>query len=202
MRLSEGALNNCLSTLPAFLGEKILRYRRWEDRQAVLVGKLLLREVLAKRGYAPDCLERLRFDSYGRPHLEENVDFNISHSGEFVLCAVASGGRVGVDVERVRDLDISQFHKYFSAESWQEITASENRPQSFFDHWTMRESVIKADGRGLSIPLKKLHVEEGAVALDGKNWFLKKLDLAPGYSCHLATDGKNPEINMRIGNSL
>ncbi|MDR2383938.1 MAG: 4'-phosphopantetheinyl transferase superfamily protein [Prevotellaceae bacterium] len=30
---------------------------------------------------------------------------------------------------------------------------------TFYDYWTIKESVIKAEGRGLSIPLKNIFVK-------------------------------------------
>jgi 4'-phosphopantetheinyl transferase len=192
-------MSKWLLTLPVSTRAKIRQYHRWQDQQASLLGKLLLREALVANGAAADCLEQLQLDSYGRPHLGDKGDFNISHSGEFVLCARTSAGKVGVDVERVRALDISEFQRYFSPENWLEIIGEENPLRSFFDHWTMRESVIKADGRGLSIPLANLVVKNGTMALDGKKWFLQKLDLAPGYCCHLATDRADYEIRMNRG---
>jgi len=197
------ALENCLATMPAFIAEKIKRYRRWEDRQSGLIGKLLLKEALARHGYGSDCLSRLQTGSYGRPRVSGSVDFNISHSGEFVVCAITAVGRVGVDIERIRDMDISRFHRYFFQESWQEISASVNDLRCFFDHWTMRESVMKADGRGLSVPLTELNVKDGKVVLDGKVWHLKKVELSSSYCCHLATDIENPELHIgRAGNPL
>ena len=196
--LPQDALENCLSTMPAFIGEKIQRYRRWEDRQAGLIGKLLLKEALTGHGYGSDCLSKLQTDSYGRPQVGGAVDFNISHSGEFVVCAITSLGRVGVDIECIRDMDISGFQRYFSQESWQEISASVKDLRCFFDHWTMRESVIKADGRGLSVPLKELNVKEGKVVLDSKIWHLKKVELSSSYCCHLATDIENAELHINI----
>ncbi|MBU0485489.1 MAG: 4'-phosphopantetheinyl transferase superfamily protein [Proteobacteria bacterium] len=198
-RLSDDVMHKWMTTLPGSIRDAISRFQRWEDRQASLYGKLLLREALTLNGADPDCLEHLRLDRYGRPYLEERVDFNISHSGEFVVCAVTSFGKIGVDVERVRALDIVEFQKYISPENWQEINRQEDPLRSFFDHWTMRESVIKADGRGLSIPLDNLAVKNGAVALEGKEWFLRKLDLAPDYCCHLATDRNDLEIMLHKG---
>ncbi|MDO8721938.1 MAG: 4'-phosphopantetheinyl transferase superfamily protein [Syntrophales bacterium] len=189
-------LENCLLTMPAFIREKIQRYHRWEDRQAGLLGKLLLREALTWYGYGPDYLSRLQTDGYGRPRVGDSLDFNISHSGEFVVCVITAVGRVGVDIERIRDMDISGFHRYFLQESWQEISASVNDLRCFFDHWTMRESVIKADGRGLSVPLKELNVKEEKVVLDSKVWHLKKVELSSSYCCHLATDIENPELHI------
>ncbi len=189
-------LEDCLSAMPASIGEKIRRYHRWEDRQAGLLGKLLLKEALTGHGYGPDCLNLLQTDDYGRLRVGGAVDFNISHSGEFVLCAITSAGRVGVDIERIRAMDISGFHRYFSQENWQEINRASHSRQCFFDHWTMRESVIKADGRGLSVPLKELHVKEGKILLNGQVWHLKKVELANAYCCHVATDIANPELRL------
>src|ERR1700761_3865193 len=74
------------------------RDRRAQARAAL--GRVLARHL----GGAPPVLAR---DSRGKPRLAEDpgrLSFNLSHSGNLALVALAPGGiDVGVDVERVKE---------------------------------------------------------------------------------------------------
>ena len=75
-----------------------------------------------------------------------------------------------------------------TATQWNEINNSENPIQTFYKYWTIKESVIKADGRGFYIPLEQLEVENNTVQVDDKMWFVNNFVVANGYSTALATN--------------
>lgn len=79
--------------------EKILCVRQWEDRQRSLLGKVLLVMHLKQLGYDASVLDKLSYDSYGRPHLPLDFDFSISHSGNYVTfaCVFQGWDRLGGD---------------------------------------------------------------------------------------------------------
>ena len=49
--------------LPDILAKKINRYRKWEDRQSVLFGKLLLLKGLQEYGFPTNCLKQLEYNN-------------------------------------------------------------------------------------------------------------------------------------------
>ncbi len=173
-------------TLPEAERREIARFRRGEDRRARLLGKLLLRKSLREYGYGPDCLERIERDGYGRPFLAGAVDFNISHSGRYVVCAVSDEGDVGIDVERVRPIELADFEDLVPPLHWKAIKESTDSDRSFCGYWTMYESVIKADGGGLSVAPGLLRLEGNRAVLGGRERFLKEILIDPDYICHLA----------------
>jgi 4'-phosphopantetheinyl transferase len=173
--------------LPENIQAKVMRYRRWEDRQAKMLGHLLLREGLSERGFDVESLGVISTEQFGRPYVRQNVDFNVSHSGDYVVCAVSEGTRVGIDIEKRRAFSFSDLAECFTEDEQEELMNSENRTVTFYDLWTMKESVLKADGRGLFVPLSQVVIEDGLARLNGAKWFLTKLDFGADYSCHLAT---------------
>lgn len=195
-RLPETLWADYLRRLPQEIQNKTERYVRWEDRQRGLLGKLLLLDGLVKRGYAADCLERLSTDKFGRPFLEGGIDFNISHSGGYAVCAITREERVGIDVEAVRDIKLSDFRRYMNVEEWRKISASSEPYEEFHKYWTKKESIMKADGRGFSIPLEDIRLGEGSAVLYDTRWFLKEISVRPGYRCHIASDSEHPEIRI------
>jgi 4'-phosphopantetheinyl transferase len=81
-------LQALLDRLPVAMQQKILGYRRWQDAYGSLLGKLLLERAMKKAGL-PGDLKGLRESAYGRPHWADGPDFNISHSGNRVVCVLS-----------------------------------------------------------------------------------------------------------------
>jgi 4'-phosphopantetheinyl transferase len=215
--LSPNAFQELLSCLPPELQQKVSAYRRWQDAYGSLFGKLLLKKALLQAGLSPD-LTGLRTTSYGRPYLEgygksypegndrpypdggqDNVgrmDFNISHSGNRVVCILNTQGRVGIDLEETGAIAMDDFQSQFTAAEWAAITGAAMPLQAFYHYWTAKESLIKADGRSLQIPLDTLEigsqpsvlVNGRQILVNGRQWYIRDLPIFPGYVCHIACE--------------
>lgn len=59
---------------------------------------------------------------------------------------------------------------------------------AFYKFWTMKEAIIKADGKGLTIPLNDLNLlnNSNLVKIDQTVWSLQKIHLDEDYVCHMA----------------
>jgi len=170
---------------------------RWQDRHSHLFGKLLLVEGLKQFGYDINSLSHLLYNKYDRPFLNENIDFNISHSDEFVICAIGQKVRIGIDIERIKEIDFSHFSRVMTNEQWDTINNSINPKQTFFNFWVIKESVIKANSRGLSIPLLDLYVNSNnTVNFDKMTWYLKELLIDKDYCSFLSSN--IPIQNIKI----
>ena len=168
--------------------DKVKRYRRWQDAQAHLVGRLLLLEGLRALGMDKDAIPVLRYSAFERPYFEGKIglEFSITHSGEYVLCALSDRGRVGVDMEKLRPIALEDMQLSFSEREWAVISASEHPTEQLFDCWTQKEAVMKADGRGMAIAQQiTVAGKEGSVA--GNTWHLKTLAVDSNYRAHLAS---------------
>ena len=69
----------------------------------------------------------------------------------------------------------------------EKIISSEYPLNVFYDFWTKKESVIKADGRGLEIPLNEFEVINNSVCINSSTWHLQELIVNDNYKAHLAT---------------
>ncbi|MBF8277384.1 MAG: 4'-phosphopantetheinyl transferase [Candidatus Brocadiaceae bacterium] len=188
--------NACLQKMPEALQTQTLRFVRWQDRLANLLGKTLLRECLMKHGYSPDCLKKITYTEYNRPFIDGAMDFNISHSGNYVVCAINTAGRIGVDVERMKPLKIEEFKDCMTSEEWRTIQDAPSRLEKFYELWTLKESVIKGDGRGLSLPLPDVRVEGEIVRVGNACWYAKKINLDSHYSCHTAANHEISSLQL------
>lgn len=185
-----------IDILPNEIKEKNSHFMRWQDRHSHLFGKLLLVEGLQYFGYGRNELVKLKYNEYDKPYLENDIDFNISHSGKYVLCAIGRNLKLGVDIEGIKEIDFSDFKKVMTHDQWHDINRSDDPTKTFFKYWTIKESIIKADSRGLSVPLLNIHVDGNSVHLDGKTWYLYDLKVDEEYSTCLTTDKKNITIEM------
>lgn len=132
-------------------------------RRQALLTRALVRTVLSRYCSMPPEQWRFVRDAHGRPHVADEQrapglpTFNLSHTRGLIACAVSGASAVGADVEHARDrhtsLDIAD--RYFAAGESAALRALPPGQQidRFFHYWTLKESYIKARGKGLSIPL-------------------------------------------------
>lgn len=187
-KFSTEKFNSYLNLLPAGMVQQISRYRRWEDAHASLIGKLLLVEGLKKYDGDHHLLHSIKYSEYNRPYLE-HVEFNISHSGNYVLCVISNNEfRIGVDVEEVKPIDFSDFNQQFTEAEWRVIKSDIDPLRGFYKMWTRKEAIVKADGKGLSIPLKDIIIDNDTAKVGDECWYLKSIDLDQRHIVNLACD--------------
>ena len=173
--------------LPLEVLEKNKAFRFWEDQHRHLFGILLLRKGLNDHGYGPGVLNKLKKGPYGKPYLGKGIDFNISHSGKFIVCAIGKYVKLGVDIEEEKDVDFSDFSFVMNDSEWDSIYQSESPRAKFFEFWTLKESVLKAEGQGLSGDLQQFSIESQKVKYHGNYWHLSRLCHFKNMACCLAS---------------
>ncbi len=193
-KLNEVDFFKYLDLVPIEIKNKILSFKRWEDCQASLYGKLLLKKGLEELGLDSGLIN-LKYTKYGRPYLEGNPDFNISHSSCYVVCAISTDSKIGIDIEEVKAIPIYDFKEQFSEEEWNIITASNNKYLWFYYYWTAKEAVIKAEGKGLNFPLKNITIKNNKTKIDETVWYIKDISLIKNYVLQIASD---KAINEKI----
>ncbi|MEV8109165.1 4'-phosphopantetheinyl transferase superfamily protein [Streptomyces sp. NPDC088135] len=104
---------------------------------------------------------------HGRPYIDRPCtrwEFSLSRSGPHWVCAAAEGVRVGVDLERVRPMDVSSLAPgVLSAGERRHLgeVPPEFRPAEFLRCWTRKEAVVKASGIGIEAELGAIDVTPG-----------------------------------------
>ncbi|MDX6191915.1 4'-phosphopantetheinyl transferase superfamily protein [Flavobacterium sp. Fl-318] len=176
------------------LRKKSNSYRKWEDQHAFVLGRLLLMECLNEIGISKNAILDIKYNEFGKPFLNNDIDFNISHSGNFVICAIAQKAKLGIDIEVITPIDFKDYNYILTAEEWQKIHLSEDPLKSFFRLWTMKESLIKAVGNGLSIPLLDITIHNNKVLYDNKSWNLTELVLSENSCASVATTIAHPNF--------
>ena len=101
-------------------------------------------------------------------NLPEESIFNFSHSGTCVMCAVCMDGRkarVGCDVEKTGQLRMNIAMRYFCKEEYElikEAGSDEEKTDLFFRYWVLKESFMKATGKGMALPVNSFCIRMDA----------------------------------------
>lgn len=196
-QLSNFQYNDFLNILPFDQRKRNQRFVRWQDRHLHLFGRLLLIEGLKQFGFGNNEIDKLEYNKNERPFLKNSeIDFNISHSGNYAICAISGKTKVGMDIEEIKPVEFADFKRIFTKREWAEIDNSNDPLMKFYTFWTRKESIIKADGRGLSIPLDSIDVVEDYVMYDNQVWYLTELAINANYKACLASN--MPNMSSRI----
>lgn len=169
-----------LEGLPPSMHQRALRYRRKEDAYSFIAGRLLLQRGLEYQGI-DDSIEHIQIEESGKPFLK-SAYFNISHSDERVVCAITETGKIGIDIEKEKEVELVNFKPWFTAMEWKDIVESQTSLQQFYRYWTRKESIIKALGWTLS-QLHQIHldIKQDVFHENGKTWYIQNLDIGSDY---------------------
>jgi 4'-phosphopantetheinyl transferase len=169
---------------------KIKNFRRWQDAQLSLLGLYLLRYSLKQFEKKLDISE-LNFNSNSKPYLNgENLEFNISHSGDIVVCAISDQFEIGIDIEILKDIDVGDFKGQMTDNELKKVIYANDVTASFFDFWTQKEAVLKAQGSGIIEFMQSFEIIDKRTTLNHSHFFIKEIPLDDRYKCHIAFKDK------------
>lgn len=187
-----------LLRFPIDFQNKIKNYRRWQDAQSSLLGRILLNAGVDNFNVKYKEID-IRYTKYKKPYLgDEDVCFNISHSGEIVVCAVTNVCDIGIDIELQRNIQVEDFKHQMTDTEWSKISTASNKMDSFYNYWTQKEAVIKGCGKGLFIPLNSFEIYQNSTNIDNEKFFLTEIKLGDDYKCHIATNTLINEACIKI----
>lgn len=200
-KLTETEYENARNIVSVSRRERAEKYRRREDSFRSLIAEVLVKFTIKKLGFTDYNQVLFSANQYGKPQANiEGFHFNVSHSGSWVVCA-ADSLDVGVDVERIHKVDTGIAKRFFSQEESELLAhcTSESQWQDlFFKLWSLKESYIKAIGKGLSCSLGSFAVlpENESVKLIRHDQtlpvkYLKVYNLDEAYRCALCCSSNN-----------
>ena len=206
------AADTCVPTPESVLSlderARAARVIQGENRRRFVVSRAVLRCLLSQ--YAEVAPEQLRFDygPHGKPELAstglaQGLGFNMSHSGDVILYAVARGRSIGIDVEheRPRSNFMRIAERFFSVEECEALHAfpDRDRPSAFYRCWTRKEAYVKARGDGIAAGLDTFSVsmdeepcllrsDEGPAEV--ARWSMADIVVEDGYVSTLCAEGR------------
>ncbi len=141
--------------------QRVDRFHFDVDKKRTVAGEMLARQAIARWCNVPEETVVFNIGNHGKPFaLGLSVEFNISHSGNMVACAVADTP-IGIDIEQIRPVHLSIAKRIFTQEELRSLfgyapTAADfaKIPDDamllrFFEIWTAKEAYGKCVGTGL-----------------------------------------------------
>jgi 4'-phosphopantetheinyl transferase len=162
------------------------RFRFERDRRRFVVAHGVLRELLGRYLNIDPAEIRFVRNAFGKPELHPEfggrLKFNLAHSADLALIAIALDTDIGVDVECIEGREESDYadvaRSFFPSTEADALSRvpSHRYVEAFLSCWTMKEAYVKARGTGLT----------GApIEVDGP-WSVFTLHPSPGYVGALA----------------
>lgn len=175
--------------------DRAKRYLRANDQRSFIAAHTLKRLVLAVATDTEPQLLQFRTNEFGKPELTggDVISFNISHTQGMVAIACSRTGAIGVDVECLKDLalDMLWMKQVFTDD---EVQAIRNAPDSIrvlLRFWTAKEAVMKADGKGMSLPINEIKIADKFAISPGALWQLRQYYPSPSHVLTLACKGSS-----------
>lgn len=186
---------------------KVEKFVNKKDKIRTVIGEILIRTIIVENLKISNKYIRFNKNQYGKPYLKDfpNFNFNISHSGDYALCAI-DDKPIGIDVEEVKHIEYEEIAKnFFATKEFKHIVNQDLKFQlyRFYEIWTLKESYIKCCGQGLSIPLKSFCIEVDQYKNirvvsnnEYKEYTFKLFDIELGYKAAVCS------LNKEISNNV
>lgn len=178
------------------------RFHFEADRHRLTIGRGWLRRLVGQCLGSPPGAVAFAYGPQGKPELPGagRLSFNLAHSQECILIALAWNNPLGIDVEFVRSMPraLSIGRRHFTPAECRLLESDPGqRDGVFFRLWARKEAVIKAVGSGLTMPLNQFDVSSSPDVAEGwstaavtgerpSRWFVRDLPAPAGYCAALA----------------
>lgn len=146
-----------LLDIPDWRRAHIMKYLRERDRRLSLGAWRLMEKALLRHGF---LASNVKIGANGKLECD-GVYFNLSHSGDMVLCAV-SDAPVGCDIEKATGAPFEVAERVFTKKERRYLLDAKNTGEAnrrFFRLWTMKESYMKMTGEGLGLSPERIEVD-------------------------------------------
>lgn len=117
---------------------------------ASAVGIWLAKTAIKQSFGVPLKKQSFVYEKNGKPHLSgyPDIHFSISHSADYVICAVCSKP-VGADIQKMYPFLKRTAKKVCSPSELETLLKSEQKDSDFTLLWTQKEAAVKQTGGGI-----------------------------------------------------
>ncbi len=202
----ENVLREAMHLIPSWRRERIERFRFIKDKAASAGAFLLLSHALEGEGISAGYdMAEFYYNDHGKPYLQppgnEQIFFNLSHSGKYVMC-ILSDEENGCDVQEIKKGGDNIAERFFSQKEKEYLKSldADERVRTFYELWALKESCLKAAGSGLAHELSSFSVDiktlkqEGLDALATCELRLYNIDREYVFAACARNLPKEPEI--------
>ena len=205
VKLRQSLIEHLLGFVSVDKCERLKKFIFWQDLHRSLFADLLVRKIIVDTFDIFNKEIEFGVNEFGKPYCKNinNFYFNVSHSGDWIVCAVDKGS-VGIDVEKIStviDLGISE--NFFSNKEHDDLLSKIDPFDYFFTLWSLKESYIKFIGKGLSHPLNtfSMKLNNSKIYIESQNKILediyfKQYNIDKEYK--MAVCGSNPDMPENV----
>lgn len=199
-KLDDPVLRDLLGLIDNKKRDRLLKFVFWQDLHRSLFADLLVRKIIIDTFNLSNDEIYFSVNQYDKPYCEflDDFHFNISHSGDWVVCAI-DNKPIGIDIEKISTcLDLGISENFFSNKEHEDLLSKIDPFDYFFTLWSLKESYIKFIGKGLSHPLNtfsmkllsnKIYIESNNKILE--DIYFKQYNIDKDYkmaACSLSSD--------------
>lgn len=178
-------LDKLRAFLPSLIQEKIDNYVHLEDKIRTTAGYSILKKMLETYFNASsEDFFKIYFHEKGKPHLINNLFCSLSHSGEYVVVAIAKQ-EIGIDIEKHRSISNEVLEKYFTENEMSILGKQVNT--SFFNGWVIKEAASKYLGDGMSAISKIKIQNQTDILFEKEELYYTLFNPIDGYSLCLVS---------------
>lgn len=134
---------------------KALSYSHLPGKFACLKSYLMLKDLLEKEFNITHFT--IGTGQHGKPFLKEypDIHFNISHCKTAIAVAVSSEP-IGIDIESIRKHTPALVERTMNPQESRQIMESSDPQREFIRLWTIKESVFKLSGSGITDDIREI----------------------------------------------
>ena len=149
--IDEDTFQYLLKFVPTEKQERILKQKIKQNADNMFIGEILAKTVIKKTFGIDIAKQKFAYAEQGKPYLPNypDVHFNISHSGEYVVCGV-SDKPIGVDIQKIGEYNSDVAKRACNEKELVQIENSLDKASKFTKLWTQKEAVLKMYGTGIT----------------------------------------------------
>jgi len=194
-----GEFERLLHLLPESLRQKVLKEEGWEEQYGNLARKLMLWHGMQQMGVNTEGIfERIQHMNSGKPFIPDAPHFSMANDGTVAVCALSHSSILGIDVERIKPINLADFRDKMTFLEWREIYSDIIPLRRFYEFWTIKESVIKADGDVTEkVSIKDIFIQPDVAFCNAKYWYINPVELDYyGYLSFMVCSAPHAEIEL------
>lgn len=193
---SKPVFDAMMELIPKKLQEKVLEETGWENQHGSLARKLLLWFGMNEMGTdMSDLFESIQYEASGKPYIVDAPNFSVANDESAAACALSKTSVLGVDIQRQRPINLSEYRDQMTFQEWREIYSHVIPLRRFYEFWTIKESVLKADKFMRNFDLKEIFIQPDVAICNGKYWYINPIETEYyGYLSHVVSSLPHAEI--------
>lgn len=156
--LTEQELDRCVALMRHQRRAQVAKMGNLQVRRRTILGEWMAKTSISEHTGIPIEQIVLNRDAHGKPYVVgPNLHFNVSHSGDLVVCALHDRP-IGIDVEQIREINMRLADRLCTPAdaAW---LAEDFSPRRLLSLWTAKEAYFKWRGTGIT-NFKSINVQD------------------------------------------